>query len=91
MTEKRHHTIELSAKADKALKRLDKVVAARITKRLEMVAENADSFMHEALVGQWKGYFRLRVGDYRILYWIDYEIRLIKVEEIGNRRDIYDK
>ncbi len=35
--------------------------------------------------------YRLRVGDYRILYMIDEEIRLINIENIDNRGDIYKR
>ena len=35
--------------------------------------------------------YRLRVGDYRILYMIDNEIRLINIENIDNRGDVYKR
>ena len=90
MTDKRIYQVELSPKADRNLERLDKVMASRIVSRLEQLAENADSFGHYALTGQWKGYFRLRVGDYRVIYSIDYNAQVIRVQEIGHRREIYD-
>lgn len=35
--------------------------------------------------------FRLRVGDYRILYTIDEAIKIISIENIDNRGDIYKR
>lgn len=35
------------------------------------------------------GYYRLRVGDYRVIYTADNNVLLIRVIEIGNRGDIY--
>lgn len=35
--------------------------------------------------------YRLRVGNYRILYMIDEEIRLINIENIDNRGDVYKR
>lgn len=33
--------------------------------------------------------FRLRVGDYRIIYWAEIERNVIHLLAVGNRRDIY--
>ena len=35
--------------------------------------------------------FRLRVGDYRILYTIDEAVKIISIENIDNRGDIYKR
>ena len=35
------------------------------------------------------GYYRLRVGDYRIIYTVNNAVFLVRVIEIGNRGDIY--
>jgi len=34
--------------------------------------------------------WRIRVGDYRVIYEIDDERRIVTVMDVGNRRDIYD-
>lgn len=34
--------------------------------------------------------YRIRVGDYRILYQIDDAVRVVAVEQIGHRREVYD-
>lgn len=33
--------------------------------------------------------YRLRVGDYRILYTVDNDVLIIRVIEVGNRGDVY--
>jgi mRNA interferase RelE/StbE len=38
-----------------------------------------------------KNLWRVRVGDYRIIYAIEEVILLVDVREIGHRKDIYDK
>ena len=36
-----------------------------------------------------KEYYRLRVGDYRVIYTVNNEVLIVRVIEIGNRGDIY--
>ncbi len=36
-------------------------------------------------------WFRMRVGDYRIIYGIDSGIKVITVENIDNRGDVYKR
>ncbi len=36
-----------------------------------------------------KGYFRLRVGTFRIIYTVDHGILIVHVIDIGNRGDVY--
>lgn len=55
------------------LKKLDKAVAARILKKIADLAAQIDTFPHYAMKGQWSGYYRLRVGDYRIIYMLDHQ------------------
>jgi len=35
------------------------------------------------------GFFRLRVGDYRVVYTIDWDNKTVVVHNVGNRGDIY--
>jgi mRNA interferase RelE/StbE len=68
---------------------LDPPVAQRILNRLNWLAENCESVNHYALTGQHAGKFRLRIGDYRAMYWLDRENRRIEVESIGHRSEVY--
>jgi mRNA interferase RelE/StbE len=84
------YTLKISKRASDALAQLDKPTASRIVKKLIWLAENATSVAHGALTGQWSGYYRLRIGDYRALYLLDHKLKVIDVALIGHRRDIYD-
>jgi mRNA interferase RelE/StbE len=84
------YTLSLSRRTENVLKKLNKSEAERIAKRLVWLRANAETIGHDMLVGQWRGYFRLRVGSYRIIYLIDHERRHIDVALIGHRRDVYD-
>jgi len=41
------------------------------------------------MAGQWAGYYRIRIGDKRILYWLDRQDKVVFVDHIGPRGDIY--
>ncbi len=84
--------IEIDAKAEKELGKLDKGVAKRITKFLrERVAALDDPrSIGEALVGPRLGdRWKYRVGDYRIIADIQDDVLVVYVVKIGNRREVY--
>lgn len=35
------------------------------------------------------GFYRLRVGDYRVIYTVNDDVLLVRVIEVGNRGDVY--
>lgn len=41
------------------------------------------------MLGEWKGYHRLRFGDLRVLFWFDPEAKTVYVDHIGPRGDVY--
>jgi len=41
------------------------------------------------MVGEWKGYYRIRVGDMRIIFWLDTQEMMVYVDHIGPRGDVY--
>jgi mRNA interferase RelE/StbE len=59
--------IEYKSSVAHDLKNLDKAVALRLVKELEE-ALSCDPDCGEALTGQFKGLFKLRIGDYRVVY-----------------------
>jgi mRNA interferase RelE/StbE len=57
---------------------------------LRWLAENFDMIKPERLKGEmWKDKFKLRVGDYRVIYSVDFEKKIITVHLIGHRSEIY--
>ena len=79
-----------SAEADMEV--LDPEVRRRILRRVVWLGENASSVIHHALTNMPNdlvGLCRLRVGDYRILYWVYHERQTLKVYRVGHRSDVY--
>ncbi len=84
------YALEIAPRARDALKRLDRPVAERIIGKLEQLALRVEQAEHIALTGQWRGYYRLRIGDYRAAYRLDHDAKAVIVEYIGHRRNVYD-
>lgn len=71
------------------LSRLDKVVSRRIVNRINWLARHLDELKLEALTKDLKGLYKLRVGNYRVIYEVLYEEQTIVIHAIGHRREIY--
>jgi mRNA interferase RelE/StbE len=85
--------VELSATAEKQLRKLDRPWQALILDYLEdEVAPVPDPRSKgKALVGDKKGLWRYRVGDFRILCQIQDSELVILAVVIGHRKDVYER
>jgi mRNA interferase RelE/StbE len=82
--------VEFTSEAEKSLSRIEKHFAQRILKKLRWLAENFEYIHHEALAAQFAGAYKLRVGNYRVIYTIEKaETDLIIIHLVGHRREIY--
>jgi len=83
--------IQYSDVAKKQFIKLDKSVQKRIKKYLEEVAtlENPRS-RGKCLVSNLSGYWRYRIGDYRIICQVKDDALLIDVVFLGHRKKIYE-
>ena len=84
------YTLEFGDDAKDDLARLHPDIARQARRRLQRLADNADVLAHESLTGQWRGYYRLRIGDYRAIYELDRDNRRIVVERVRHRSVSYD-
>lgn len=71
------------------LSRLEKPIGCRIIQRINWLAENLDSVKPEKLSADLAGLYKLRVGDYRVVYQILNKEELLIIHAIGHRREIY--
>ena len=85
------YEVELLPEAYTNLKRLSKSNAQRILDKVKWLSNNFDSVSHEALRGEFKGLFKLRVCEYRVIYSFIREKKLIIIHLVGHRRSIYEK
>lgn len=83
------YQVKFTPDAEADLARLSKPVAQRILKKLRWLAEHFDVIAPEPLTGEWQGVFKLRVGDYRVLYTFDKVETNIIVHFVKHRREVY--
>ena len=83
------YSLEFEERAIRDLTRLDAQVSRRIRNRLDDLASQAETVSHRALTGSLRGLFRLRAGDYRIIYGLDRGRRLIMVLRVDHRSEVY--
>jgi mRNA interferase RelE/StbE len=81
------YTVRILRAAQKALARLPEQDYARVAAAIAALASNPRPPGCVKLTGS--TYWRLRVGDYRILYEIDDTGQLVIVATVGHRRDVY--
>lgn len=75
-----------SIKASREMRRLDRSVAKRIYSKVDQLKENPERLL-ERLVNS--PYYRLRVGDYRIILDIQNEVLRILILKVGHRSAVY--
>jgi len=76
-------------KFDQRFCALPKDIQERIQSRIDDLGRNLLSFSHQRLQGIEA--FRLRVGDFRVIYEFDVERNELYLITVGNRREIYKK
>jgi len=82
-------TVEYSNQALKFFKRIDKVSAERLLKKIEELRINPFPQGVKTVEGYREKVYRVRVGDYRILYEVDQPKNFIGVVKIDHRGQVY--
>ncbi len=79
--------LRLTTKAHKELDRIDDKIALRISQKIYQLGNNPYGHNSQKLGGG-KGY-RIRIGDYRVVYTIDKTAKIITIIKIRHRREVY--
>lgn len=86
------YRIEMTPAAEKALAKVAKsnrALLKRIDSAILSLAETPIPVGSKRLAGEIPPLYRVRVGDYRILYQIENDILVLLVVHVGHRRDVY--
>lgn len=85
------YRVHILEAASQDLARLDKPIGRRIVQRINWLAANLNVVRLEALSGELAGLYKLRVGDYRVIYEVLWHEETIVIHAIGHRREIYQR
>ena len=71
----------------KDFKKIHKLEVSKILSEISVLAENPRSSKSKKLKGE--TLYRIRVGNYRVIYDIQDEVMLVFVVKLGHRREVY--
>ena len=83
------YSLIIKKSAERELRTLPKPDLRRVTERLRGLAQDPRPTGSEKLSGHDR--YRVRQGDYRIVYAVDDETRTVQVVKVGHRREVYRK
>jgi mRNA interferase RelE/StbE len=83
------YVVEIKPSARRELENLSDSLIARLVPKLEALAANPRPSGCRKLRG-YKDFWRVRVGDYRVVYIIDDDRKIVSVTRIAHRRDVYE-
>jgi mRNA interferase RelE/StbE len=76
--------------AAKYYKHLTKEIRNRIKEILKQLENKPlEQSNIKQMYGEWAGYYRIRVGKLRIIFWYDPKVDTVYVDHIGPRGDVY--
>ncbi|MBU4320434.1 MAG: type II toxin-antitoxin system RelE/ParE family toxin [Thermodesulfovibrionales bacterium] len=83
------YVIEFTHQAEEDLARLDKTIAQQIANKIDWLSQNIASIIPTPLKGQFKGKYKLRVGDWRIVYSFEHASHVITIYTVKHRSEVY--
>jgi mRNA interferase RelE/StbE len=83
------YSLEIKPSATRELDALEDAVFARIDRRILSLAENPRPAGCKKLKG-YKDTWRIRIGDWRVVYIIDDAAKLVSIARVAHRREVYE-
>jgi len=85
------YSIEFLKEAVEELSRIDPIWQKRILNKLKILSADPKNLANniKKLKGKFQEYYRLRIGDYRVIYSQENERLVIIIIRVGHRREIY--
>lgn len=87
---RRAFAVRLQPEAADQLRALDPKVRRQVREKLFWLGDHAEEIHHLPLSRDLSGFCKRRVGNYRIVYQVVMDGRVLVVHRIGHRKDVYD-
>ena len=84
------YSIDFTSESIADLAKIDRTNQIRIARKIKWLGENFEQITPLSLTGNLSSFFKLRVGDYRVIYAIAQSQKTLTIHQIGHRREIYD-
>jgi mRNA interferase RelE/StbE len=85
----RRYIVEFEPAAQRQLGKLPRHAQAPVAALIDALATEPRPPGMIVLKGQWRGYYRVRSGDYRVVYDIEDDVLRVLVVKIGDRKEVY--
>lgn len=82
------YRIEFAPRAERQFKALDRSIQMRLSRRIDSLTGNPRPQGTKKLAGE-EDLYRLRVGNYRIIYQVQEKRLIVLVVSVGHRADVY--
>ncbi len=83
------YEVEFTPHAEKDISSLDKTVAQNIANKIDWLSRNIESIILFPLKGKFKGKYKLRIGDWRVVYSFESTSYVITIYAVRHRSEIY--
>jgi len=83
------YRLNFSSEGKASLALLDKEIGQRILNKLKWLIQNIEIVQLLPLHGKYAGLFKLKVGDWRVIYEVNHNEKVITIHKAGHRREIY--
>ncbi len=84
-----NYHLDFTESGKNSIKSLDKNIQQRVFDKLKWFIQNIDNLTPLPLKSNLSGLYKLRVGDYRIIYEINLTGKVVTVHKVGHRKEIY--
>jgi mRNA interferase RelE/StbE len=84
------YTIVVSHSAEKDLEQLPNAILKRVVIAIDGLASEPRPSGCKKLKGEKEQLYRVRIGDYRIIYMIADKIQVVDIRRIRHRKEVYE-
>ncbi len=83
------YRLDFSSDGETSFELLDKEVAQRVLNKLKWFLQNIENIPLLPLHGKYSGLFKLKVGEWRVIYEVKHDGKVVTIHKVGHRREIY--